>query len=101
VFGAGLENLKEVFHGVQTPVRILSEDTLFKGLGKQLPAGRYHSWIVGREGFPDCLEITAESEEGYVMALRHKVYDVRGIQFHPESILTPQGRIIIDNFING
>ncbi|KAA6312446.1 Anthranilate synthase component 2 [termite gut metagenome] len=100
-FGGKLENLKEVFHGIQTPVNIIGKDILFKGLGEQLLAGRYHSWIVGRNGFPDCLEITAESEEGYVMALRHKMYDVHGIQFHPESILTPQGRIIIDNFING
>ncbi|KAA6344364.1 Anthranilate synthase component 2 [termite gut metagenome] len=101
VFGGKLENLEEVFHGIQTPINIIGEDILFKGLGEQLFAGRYHSWIVGKDGFPDCLKITAESEEGYVMALRHKVYDVHGIQFHPESILTPQGRIIIDNFING
>ncbi|KAA6330513.1 Anthranilate synthase component 2, partial [termite gut metagenome] len=101
VFGGKLENLEEVFHGIQTPVNIIGEDVLFKGLGEQLFAGRYHSWIVSRDGFPDCLKITAESEEGYVMALRHKIYDVHGIQFHPESILTPQGRIIIDNFING
>jgi anthranilate synthase component 2 len=99
VFGGRLENLKEVFHGVQTTVNIVGEDALFKGLEKQLLAGRYHSWVVDKNGFPDCLEITAESEEGYIMALCHKNYDVHGIQFHPESILTPQGRIIIANFI--
>jgi anthranilate synthase component 2 len=98
-FGGRLENLKEVFHGVQTTVNIVGEDTLFKGLEEQLLAGRYHSWVVDKSGFPDCLEITAESEEGYIMALCHKNYDVHGIQFHPESILTPQGRIIIANFI--
>jgi anthranilate synthase component 2 len=100
-FGGRLENLKEVFHGVQTTVNIVGEDALFKGLEAPLLAGRYHSWVVDKDGFPGCLEITAESEEGYIMALRHKSYDVHGIQFHPESILTPQGRIIIDNFING
>ena len=99
-FGARLENLKEVYHGVQTPVSILRQDKLFKGLGKEIPVGRYHSWVVSREGFPDCLEITAESQEGQIMALRHKSYDVHGIQFHPESVLTPQGKEIIQNFLN-
>lgn len=100
VFGAHLENLKEVFHGIQSPVNILCNDTLFEGMGKEILAGRYHSWVVSREGFPDCLEITAESHEGQIMALRHRTYDVHGIQFHPESILTPQGNIIIRNFLN-
>lgn len=99
-FGAHLENLKEVYHGVQTPVSILRQDKLFKGLGKEIPVGRYHSWVVSWEGFPDCLEITAESREGQIMALRHKSYDVHGIQFHPESVLTPQGKEIIQNFLN-
>ncbi|WP_279120542.1 anthranilate synthase component II [Bacteroides acidifaciens] len=99
-FGARLENLKEVYHGVQTPVSILSHDILFEGLGKDIPVGRYHSWVVSRDGFPDCLEITAESKEGQIMALRHKTYDIHGIQFHPESVLTPQGKEIIRNFLN-
>lgn len=99
-FGGKLENLAEVYHGVQTPVSILKEDVLFQGLGKEMPVGRYHSWIVSRENFPDCLEITAESEEGQIMALRHKTYNVHGIQFHPESVLTPQGKEIIRNFLN-
>lgn len=98
-FGGKLENLAEVYHGVQTPVSILKEDVLFQGLGKEMPVGRYHSWIVSRENFPDCLEITAESEEGQIMALRHKTYNVHGIQFHPESVLTPQGKEIIRNFL--
>ena len=71
-FGARLENLKEVYHGVQTPVSILRQDVLFEGLGKEIPVGRYHSWVVSREDFPDCLEITAESREGQIMALRHR-----------------------------
>lgn len=99
-FGARLENLTEVYHGVQTPVTILKEDILFKGLGKEIPVGRYHSWVVSREDFPDCLEITAESREGQIMALRHPIYKVYGIQFHPESVLTPQGKEIIRNFLN-
>lgn len=61
--------------------------------------GRYHSWVVSREGFPDCLEVTAESEEGLIMALKHKTYDVHGIQFHPESVLTPMGKDMIRNFL--
>lgn len=99
-FGASLENLTEVYHGIQTPVDIIGEDTLFHGLGRELSVGRYHSWVISRNNFPDCLEITAESKEGQIMALQHKIYDVHGIQFHPESVLTPQGRIIIQNFIN-
>ena len=99
-FGARLENLKEVYHGVQTPVSILREEILFQHLGKEIPVGRYHSWVVSRDNFPDCLEITAESKEGQIMALRHKTYDVHGIQFHPESVLTPQGKEIIKNFLN-
>lgn len=99
-FGATLENLKEVYHGVQTPVNIIREDTLFNRLESTILVGRYHSWIVSRNRFPDCLEITAESTEGQIMALRHKTYDVHGIQFHPESILTPQGKEIIRNFLN-
>ena len=94
------ENLKEVYHGVQTPVSIIRRDLLFEGLGKEIPVGRYHSWVISREGFPDCLEITAESQEGQIMAIRHKTYDVHGIQFHPESVLTPQGKEMIKNFLN-
>ena len=100
ILGVCLENLKEVYHGVQTPISILQKDVLFEGLGKEIPVGRYHSWVVSREGFPECLEITAESQEGQIMALRHKTYDVHGIQFHPESVLTPQGKEIIKNFLN-
>ena len=98
-FGGLLENLTEVCHGVQTPVSIIKQDLLFEGLGREIPVGRYHSWVVSRESFPECLEITAESEEGQIMALRHKTYDVHGIQFHPESVLTPQGKEIIKNFL--
>ncbi|MDY5432759.1 aminodeoxychorismate/anthranilate synthase component II [Bacteroides pyogenes] len=98
-FGARLSNLKEVCHGMQTPVSITGNDRIFEGLGRELSVGRYHSWVVSREGFPDCLEVTAESEEGLIMALKHKTYDVHGIQFHPESVLTPMGKDMIRNFL--
>ena len=99
-FGAKLINLKDIFHGVQTPVQILSDDVLFKSLPNKLMVGRYHSWVVSKEGLPDDLEVTALSEEGYIMGLRHKEFDIHGIQFHPESVLTPEGTRIIQNFIN-
>jgi len=98
-FGSKLENLTAVYHGVQTPIHTTVPDSLFKGMTNPFPAGRYHSWIVSREDFPTCLAVTAESEEQQIMALRHKEYAVRGIQFHPESILTPEGRLIIQNFL--
>ena len=99
VFGGKLFNLPHVFHGMQTPVHILENDTLFRNLPSTIQAGRYHSWVVSKEDFPACLQITAESEEGQIMALRHRTLPVHGIQFHPESILTPCGRTIIHNFI--
>ena len=98
-FGATLTNLTEVFHGVQTPVKIIGDDRLFKGLEKEIQVGRYHSWIVNKTGLPDVLEITAIDEDGQIMALRHKQYDIHGIQFHPESVLTPDGHTIIRNFL--
>lgn len=99
-FGAQLVNLTEVHHGECSDVQILAPDTLFTGLDRIFPAGRYHSWVVSKENFPDCLEITAEDViEGQIMALRHRTYDVRGIQFHPESVLTPQGKLIIQNWL--
>ena len=99
VFGARLTNLSEVFHGVQAPCLLTGEDYLFHGLPRRFPVGRYHSWVVSREGFPNCLQVTATSEEGHVMALRHRDYDIHGIQFHPESVLTPGGRAIVENFL--
>lgn len=98
-FGGTLENLSEVFHGVATPCHIIAEDPLFKGIAPDFEVGRYHSWVVSKENFPDCLEVTAVSDEGQVMALRHRTMEIHGIQFHPESVLTPEGRIIIQNFL--
>ncbi|MFI3330871.1 MAG: aminodeoxychorismate/anthranilate synthase component II [Rikenellaceae bacterium] len=99
-FGGELTNLSEVFHGVQTPAKIISDDYIFDGLDKNIEVGRYHSWVVDADTLPPTLEITAISDEGQIMALRHKEYDIRGIQFHPESILTPQGKTMIANFLN-
>ncbi len=100
VFGARLENLSDVFHGVATPCHIVADDPLFSGLEADITVGRYHSWVVSQEGLPDCLEVTALSDEGQVMALRHRELNVHGIQFHPESVLTPEGKTIINNFID-
>ena len=101
-FGATLINLTDVHHGVCSNIRVTAKEPLFAGLEAGFRAGRYHSWAVSRENFPDCLEITAEDmEEKQIMALRHRTYDVRGIQFHPESVLTPKGKIIIENWLKG
>lgn len=98
-FGAKLVNLKEVFHGVETPIKIVKEDSLFSGLSNEITVGRYHSWIISNEDFPGELEVIAEDEQGEIMAIRHKTYNVKGIQFHPESVLTPKGHEIINNWL--
>jgi anthranilate synthase component 2 len=98
-FGAQLTNLSEVFHGVATEGTQFGNDPIFAGLPQRITMGRYHSWVVSKDGLPSCLEITAESDEGQIMALRHREYDIHGIQFHPESVLTPEGRKIIENFL--
>jgi len=99
VFGAKLENLSDVFHGVATSCHIVADEPIFSGIERDITIGRYHSWVVSREGFPDCLEITAVSDEGQVMALRHRELNVRGIQFHPESVLTPDGKKMLQNWL--
>lgn len=100
VFGGTLNNLSEVFHGVATNATILVDDEpLFNGLGKEIEIGRYHSWIVSKENFPEVLEITSVDDNGQIMSLRHRLYDVHGVQFHPESVLTPKGKQIIKNWV--
>lgn len=99
-FGGTLLNLARVFHGVQTPCRLTAEDYLFDGLAREIPVGRYHSWVVDAATLPPALECTAVSPEGQVMALRVRGLDLRGLQFHPESILTPDGARIISNWLN-
>ena len=99
VFGGAPENLSDVFHGVATEGTQFSNDHIFDTLPKRITMGRYHSWVVSRENCPTCLEVTAVSDEGQIMALKHKNYDIHGIQFHPESVLTPEGKTIVKNFI--
>ena len=101
VFGGRLVNLSKVFHGVQTDIQLTEPDYIFRGLPARIPVGRYHSWVVDTESFPETLAITAVSPEGQIMALKHREYDVRGIQFHPESVLTPDGKQIMANWLQG
>lgn len=116
-FGGKLVNLSTVYHGVATPIRIVKSETsnvkdkgishlmsyvsrnLFDGLPGMIEAGRYHSWIVSDENFPDELEVTARDENNYIMGLQHKKFDVQGVQFHPESVLTPGGETILRNWL--
>ena len=99
VFGGKLVNLSDVFHGVATPCHIVADDPIFSGLERDITIGRYHSWVVANEDLPECLEVTAVSNEGQIMALRHKHLNIRGIQFHPESVLTPDGKKMIQNWL--
>ena len=99
-FGGTLVNLETVYHGVQTPCRRVADDYLLSGLPEEFPVGRYHSWVVDAATLPGCLECTAVSPEGLVMALRHRSLDLRGLQFHPESVLTPDGARILSNWLN-
>ena len=100
VFGGSLINLDEVYHGVATKVEICVDDeSIFEGLNKTIEVGRYHSWVVN-SNLPDCLEATSFDKNGQIMSLRHKEYDVRGVQYHPESVLTPEGKKILENWVN-
>lgn len=101
VFGATLQNLNTVYHGVANSITQTSDDILFNNLPQQFQVGRYHSWVINKVDFPESLEITSLSENGDIMSIRHKLYNVKGIQFHPESILTPQGKTILSNWIIG
>jgi anthranilate synthase component 2 len=106
-FGGKLVNLSTVYHGVATPVRVSGEEDgtsmapspLFRGLPHQISVGRYHSWIVERESLPEELSVTAVDDNGYIMGLQHRSLDVQGVQFHPESVLTPDGEAILRNWL--
>ncbi|WP_185866769.1 anthranilate synthase component II [Blattabacterium cuenoti] len=101
VFGATLLNTKEVYHGITSLIKIVdSQEILFQKIPKKIKVGRYHSWIISPHNFPRDLKITAIGDKGEIMALRHRFYDVRGVQFHPESILTPYGEEIINNWLS-
>ncbi len=99
VFGARLTNLSTVYHGVATEGTQYGNDPIFRGMPKRIIMGRYHSWVVDSTSLPECLEVTAMSDDGYIMALRHRHYEIHGIQFHPESVLTPEGRQIVKNWL--
>jgi anthranilate synthase component 2 len=102
VFGARLLNMDRVIHGMATPVHIVSRMTsLFSHIPDTFDAGRYHSWIIDGNDFPGCLEMTGVDRDNRIMAIRHKEYDVQGVQFHPESVLTPSGEQILANWLNG
>lgn len=98
-FGGTLINLSEVHHGVSSLVNVIADDVLFEGMEQQIEVGRYHSWAAEISTLPECLKITAVDEEGMIMALAHKTYDVRGVQFHPESVLTPKGEQMLKNWL--
>ncbi|HVF82128.1 MAG TPA: aminodeoxychorismate/anthranilate synthase component II [Flavisolibacter sp.] len=99
-FGGHLVNLSTVYHGVATPIKIsTAKSQILAGLSEEIKVGRYHSWVVSEENFPDELEVTAVDENGYIMALQHKKYDVQAVQFHPESVLTPDGETIMRNWL--
>jgi len=100
VYGGTLSNLDKVYHGVATNVKtVVDDELLFEGLENEFEVGRYHSWVVDTN-LPDVLEATSFDENGQVMSLRHKTYDVRGVQFHPESVLTPNGKKMLENWVN-
>ncbi len=99
VYGGKLVNLEQVYHGVATTIEVLGDEVLYRDLPETLEVGRYHSWVVHPD-LPACLEATAVDAEGEVMSLRHREYDLRAVQFHPESVLTPEGKKILSNWLN-
>jgi anthranilate synthase component 2 len=99
-FGGKLHNMNKVLHGVATPVTLTANKSeLFEGLPSTFEVGRYHSWIVEKENLPSCFEVTSYDSEGLIMSMQHKKYDVQGVQFHPESVLTPLGEEILKNWL--
>ena len=99
VFGGKLSNLTKVYHGIATPINILDQNGVFANQPTELTVGRYHSWVVDADDFPDCLAITAVDASGQIMAMQHKQFPIVGLQFHPESVLTPSGKQLIQNFV--
>jgi anthranilate synthase component 2 len=99
-FGGNLENLKNVWHGIVKKTHIIDKtESLFVGLPKIIETGHYHSWVVKKEKIPECIKITAEDENGVIMAISHKEYDIKGLQFHPESVMTLQGKKMLENWL--
>lgn len=100
VFGGSLINLEKVYHGVASKISIIENDIIFDNLPNEIKVGRYHSWVLSNDNFPQNLIITSVDENKNIMSVKHSVYDVRGVQFHPESILTPNGKQILGNWLN-
>lgn len=98
-FGASLRNLPQVYHGIRSTITVTRPDYIFEGLPDKIDVGRYHSWVIDKDSLPEELEVTAMSDDGEIMAVRHRSLDVRGLQFHPESILTPDGLTMINNWL--
>ncbi len=98
-FGGTLENMNDVLHGIATPITIVAKSYIFENMPEVFEAGRYHSWIVERNSLPEVLEITSLDNEGRIMSFQHKEFDIQGVQFHPESILTPIGEQILENWV--
>ena len=98
-FGARLKNLEDVLHGVKTKISFLNTDSLFKNIPNEIKVGHYHSWVIDEKTLPICFEVTSKNEDGIIMSIRHKEYDLKGVQFHPESILTEYGLLMIKNWI--
>ena len=98
-FGGSLTNLSKVYHGIATPIELIGESNLFEGLPTTFQVGRYHSWVVNEQDLPAELKITSKDADGYIMSLEHTSYDVKGVQYHPESVLTPEGAKIIGNWL--
>ncbi len=101
VFGATVSYAKELMHGKMSVVRLKEDCRLFQGIGTEAEVARYHSLIALKDTIPDCLEVTAVTEDGEIMAVQHKEYEIYGLQFHPESILTPEGKVMVENFLRG
>ncbi len=99
-FSGKLKNLTKVYHGIETPIMVVDEEEpLFRDIPSTFQGGRYHSWVVKTDGLPDCLKVTAVDEEEVIMAFTHDTYNVRGVQFHPESIMTAHGKKMLENFL--
>lgn len=99
VFGGSLMNLKQVYHGIATQINIVKDDPLFQGMPREIAVGRYHSWVVNPDDFPEVLEVTSLDANGQIMSIRHKEYAISAVQFHPESVLTPDGKKMLENWV--
>ena len=98
-FGGSLINLSDVYHGIASKINVIEDDILFYDMASTLTVGRYHSWVVDPTTLPECLKVTAIDENGIIMALKHRKHNVHGVQFHPESVLTPQGELMLKNWL--